>query len=341
MRVWGSRAGWTRRAGHLAEMAVVVVSLAVIVACLVVLGVLAFDPERGETWTSGLRPTQFFQELDTDLLDDYVGVVGVAHNSGDRVDATLEAIAYDADVIEVDVVSFDGQLYASHGVPIPVIGGSVFRGPPLAKIWIASAGAGAIKLDLKESSPAFQERLFSFLANRQGQRRVLVVSDNPSLLQRLAEREPSAFRIFSVGSADRLRLLDDDPAFAAILDGVSIRESLIDEEHAARLKARGLLIMAWTVNDLERVNELVRLGVDGITTDNLAILQLLGSQHHGGHPLDRLRRSRSASPPGSSPGGVTPAAVTATSAAQADRGRRRRRPRPEAPTRAGPRPASR
>jgi len=29
----------------------------------------------------------------------------------------------------------------------------------------------------------------------------------------------------------------------------------------------------WTVNDSEGFNQLVRLGVDGITTDNLAILR--------------------------------------------------------------------
>jgi len=36
-----------------------------------------------------------------------------------------------------------------------------------------------------------------------------------------------------------------------------------------------LLILAWTVNDGQRLNQLVRLGVDGITTANLAILRTL------------------------------------------------------------------
>jgi glycerophosphoryl diester phosphodiesterase len=36
-----------------------------------------------------------------------------------------------------------------------------------------------------------------------------------------------------------------------------------------------LLILAWTVNDSQRFNQLVRLGVDGITTANLAILRAL------------------------------------------------------------------
>ena len=36
-----------------------------------------------------------------------------------------------------------------------------------------------------------------------------------------------------------------------------------------------LVLLAWTVNDSERFNQLVRLGVDGITTGSLAILQAL------------------------------------------------------------------
>ena len=36
-----------------------------------------------------------------------------------------------------------------------------------------------------------------------------------------------------------------------------------------------MLILAWTVNDSQRFNQLVRLGVDGITTAFLAILRAL------------------------------------------------------------------
>ena len=37
----------------------------------------------------------------------------------------------------------------------------------------------------------------------------------------------------------------------------------------------------WTVNDLEWMNALMALGVDGITTDNLAVMELLGGQSGG------------------------------------------------------------
>jgi len=53
------------------------------------------------------------------------------------------------------------------------------------------------------------------------------------------------------------------------------------------LKGEQVYVLAWTVNDLTRVNELVRLGVDAMTTDNLAIMELLGGQRRGERLLVR------------------------------------------------------
>jgi glycerophosphoryl diester phosphodiesterase len=322
-----------RKAAGVSEGLVTVAAALVIGACLAVLAVLIFDPERGEQWTSGLRPVQFYRELDADLLDDYAEVFAVAHNSGDRVESTLEAIGYGAEVIEVDVVSLDGQLYAAHDVPLRWVGETVFRGPPLARIWVASAGAAAVKLDLKESSPAFQELVLQFLADRRGQRRVMVVSDDPAALRRFADREPAVLRFFSPGNGDRLGLLDDDQAFAAIVDGVSLHYSLIDAELVASLAERNILTLAWTINDIGRVNELVQMGVAAITTDNLAIVKLLGDRQQGARRLDLLR----APPPPLDepiplPGDEPAAAVSAATSRQPDRAQTRGRPRPATPT---------
>ena len=285
-QAWAHR---VRRCAQVAEGLVIAAAVLVIAGCLVALGVLVFDPERGEEWTTGLSPVQFYRELDAEMLDDYVGTLGVAHNSGDSVGATLEALGRDADVVEVDVVSLDGRLYAAHGAPVTWIGDRLFRGPRLDQIWVASAAADAIKLDLKEDSPAFNELVLSFLAERRGHRRVIVVSPDPRVLRLFAEHEPDVLRFLGVGSADRFRAIEDDPTLSAVLDGVSVRHTLVDSERAAWLEERDLFTLAWTVNDLARVNELVLLGVDAVTTDNLAIMTLLGGQERGAHPLDRLR----------------------------------------------------
>lgn len=293
-----------RRAISVVEMAIVASASAVIVVCTVVLGVLVFDEGRGEQWTSGLRPVQFFQEFEAELLDDYTNVFGVAHNSGDTIPTTFEAITYGADVIEVDVVSLNGRLYAAHDVPATWFGDSLFRGPPLEQIWIASAAADVIKLDLKESSPAFTELVLDFLLDRRGQRTVIVVSNDATLLGRFAEKAPTVLRFYSIGSARAYERMQDDSGLTATLDGVSIRHSLLDDGRASWLEDQELITLAWTVNDLERVNELVLLGVDAITTDNLAIVKLLGGQQRGERRLER-RRAFEPAP------GLTPSPLTA------------------------------
>lgn len=278
-----------RRIPRFVEGAVVGAALVVIAASVSTLWVLAFDSELGEEWTSGLRPVQFYREFEAELLDDYAEVFAVAHNSGDEVAATLDAVAAGADVIEVDVIAIDGQLYAAHGSPPFWIGESFFRGPPLSRVWAASAGADAIKLDLKGSSTSFLEAVFRFLEVRRGQRMVIVVSGDPDVLRSFASREPEVYRFYGIGNDNRYRLLEEDPHFAEIVDGVSIRHSLLDEDRAAWLQERDILTLAWTVNTLERVNELVALGVDAVTTDNLAIMGLLGGQQRGERRLARLR----------------------------------------------------
>jgi glycerophosphoryl diester phosphodiesterase len=73
-----------------------------------------------------------------------------------------------------------------------------------------------------------------------------------------------------------MEALAREPEVREQINGVSIRDALLLEETMDWLKFQDLSVYAWVVNDLERLNELVEWGVDGIVTDNLAILELLG-----------------------------------------------------------------
>jgi glycerophosphoryl diester phosphodiesterase len=57
---------------------------------------------------------------------------------------------------------------------------------------------------------------------------------------------------------------------------VSVFQGLVDASLVTWVHEQKQLILAWTVNDSQRLNHLVRLGVDRITTANLAILRALG-----------------------------------------------------------------
>jgi hypothetical protein len=251
-----------------------------IAGCLGMLATLILDPDGAEEYTVSRRPTLFYQvdEPSQRIFPDdiYEEVIGSAHNSGGRVEATLQALIFGADVIEADVVEVDGELYTAHTPPLPFLGPRFFRGPSLETIWTAAWRADAFKLDLKESSPEYIALVGAFIEPRSRGRDIIVSSRSPQALQTLHERVPEAILLLSVPDTGTFAALQDDERLLEALDGVTVRHTVIDQEMVRWMDARGKLVFAWTVNDLERANELIRLGVDGITTENLALLSLFG-----------------------------------------------------------------
>ena len=216
---------------------------------------------------------------------DYAPLFGVGHNSGRSLAANAQALLHGADIVEIDVRSLSGQLVSSH-FPILTVGEwSLFQGPTVEQVWAASANADAIQLDLKETSDAFVHLLIAFLQEHQGEHHVMVASPDTATLARLASASRDIVPFLSVHSRATLAGLLADTSGCHIVRGVTIREELLDADSVSRLHAAGLLIFAWTVNDPSRAEELVRMGVDGITTDDPVLLERLGGAQRGERKL--------------------------------------------------------
>jgi hypothetical protein len=255
-------------------------AIAIIASSLMLLSWFAIYEDEAARLVVGQKPIQFFLPIEVELLDDYGAVFGIAHNSGDSVAIAREALEHGADVIEIDVVAIGGQLYAAHDSPPRFITRFVYRAPPLWEVWQVAREADAVALDLKESSPRYLDLVVAFL-NAHPEHQIIVSSRDPAALRLIEQRAPHAFRFLSVGTHDEFEALRGGPELVTHLDGVGIRETLLDTNVAGWLHAHDLMIHAWTVNDGARMNELVELGVDAITTDNLAIMQLLGGLERG------------------------------------------------------------
>jgi glycerophosphoryl diester phosphodiesterase len=224
--------------------------------------------------TVGFAPSQFYQALDlTDGAAASGGMLTIAHNAGDRTATTEVALAFGADVIEVDVVAIGNELYAAHDQPNQRIGSVTFRGPTLAEIWNVVDGTSQIEFDLKDTSPRFLSTLISFLEDRGNGEGVIVSSRSFTALSTIHERLPEVTLIYSVGDRATLVALQSNSDLIGLIDGVSIRASLLDSETVDWLKEHDLLVLAWTVNDFASVDALLELGVDGVATDNLAIIE--------------------------------------------------------------------
>lgn len=244
-----------------------------IMIAAVVFGGIAVKNVVGELMGSD-EPLLFYGRLDEDLLDDYKGVIGVAHNAGDNRETTLLAIEHHADVVEIDVVSSSTTLYAGHSPP-PEFAPPGSSTTSLATAWRNASEGPAVLLDLKESSRIFLVRVASFLNSRPSSD-VIVVSRSRSALEFLDEQLPEATLMLSVATSGALANVIEDAELASLIDGVSAASGTLNSETIAELKERDLLVFAWVVNRIGRVNELVAGGVDGIITDNLALLELVG-----------------------------------------------------------------
>jgi glycerophosphoryl diester phosphodiesterase len=201
-------------------------------------------------------------------------VFGVAHNAGDSVQAAAQALAAGARVVEIDVVSYRGELVVSHDRPLPSLGVVPLDAPRLEEIWGATAGVDAVVLDLKQSSPLLLVPLLEFLEANRGPV-VVVVTRSVLALRELRDTTPWVRRFLSVRSRVDLERLALDPRTDGVVQGVSVRQELLDAPAARRLEGRNLVVIAWVVNDPRRVTELASYGVDGIVTDDLTIIELL------------------------------------------------------------------
>jgi hypothetical protein len=261
---------WLRR-GRLRWViaGVLVVALAV--------GIIVAWP-HARRYTGAAPSPQFYEKIQTEpaLAQDYRRVLGVAHNAGDNLGTLAKALRYGADVIEINVISARGQLRAGRNQPVPRLHRQVFAGPSLTEAWDHAAAADSVTLDLKQTDRAFLDDLVTWLRQRDKSRRVMISSGDPGALAYLHDRLPDVTLLFSMGWPDAVHQLQSDPALQKVIGGVSVFQGLVDANLVAWLHQHKLLIVAWTVNDSQRFNQLVQMGVDAITTDNLAILKALG-----------------------------------------------------------------
>jgi hypothetical protein len=245
------------------------------VVCALVAGVVVVAWPHAQHFSQGLPPQQFRDELDPALLKDYHGVLGVAHNAANRLDTLQVALEHGADVVEADLISVRGELVAGRDHPMSWLTNQIFRGPTLAQVWDAAEPADVLKLDLKRDDAAFLDDLVTFLAPRQGSREVMVATRDRDAIVRLHRDLPEITLLLSIGFPEGVQQLRSDAELQTAIGGVTIFQGLVDAPLVGWLHERDLLVLAWPVNDVQRLNNLVRLSVDGVTTANLAILEVL------------------------------------------------------------------
>jgi glycerophosphoryl diester phosphodiesterase len=210
----------------------------------------------------------------------------IAHRgaSGYELENSLAALraseTHGADGVELDIhSSSDGEIYVHHDerlagglhisrstvsdlAKIKLSNGESL--PTLQQALAAIGGRLAVFVELKTLSPAADARLLAVLAAGPNPTGYAIHSFDHRLVRRVGGQAPQVVRgVLSGSYAIRpLAALADAGATDLWQEQSLVDEALVTAAHAA--KAR---VFAWTVDEPERMRQLIALGVDGLCTN--------------------------------------------------------------------------
>lgn len=201
-------------------------------------------------------------------------VLLVAHNAGNQPETARRALNHQAAGMEIDVRYVNGVLYATHSEPSSYMPLMAWQAPRLRDAWAYSSGATVLKLDLKSTGDRALAQLVRFIGARPTDQQLIMVSNDQNALILLDAALPNTVQLLSISNGDEVDELLMHNGRVDGVEGISIPAWVLTAERVLALKERGYVIDAWTVNDVDQLVQLATMGVDSVTTDNLAFFDM-------------------------------------------------------------------
>ncbi len=217
----------------------------------------------------------------TTLLERQAGTrpLTIAHRAGNHLDSLRLAEEAGVDLVEADIWFYRKRLEVRHLKtlgPLPLLWDRwelrSAAGPRLLlpDLLHAAGPTTTLMLDLKGHERQLARAVADVCDQSLPGRPLVVCARHWPLLDAFAGHS-LVTAVHSIGNGRQLaavlpRLTEHDhPA-------VSVHERLLTPAAVAAVKERGARIITWPINTVARVKELTALGVDGLISDDLALL---------------------------------------------------------------------
>ena len=212
-----------------------------------------------------------------------MSVLTIAHRAGNSLAGLHEASTLGADVVECDVHAYRGRLEVRHlktAGPLPFLWDrwelASASAPRLGLEELLEAGrrSTTFMLDLKGRRAGTGRAVADLLNRREPDRDVLVCGRYWPVVDAVAElgfvRPVLSARNRAELAALRRRLRTGGPSTPY---GVSVHESLLDTGVGPWLRDRVGVVMTWPVDDPSTLDRVLRLGANGVITNEPEILR--------------------------------------------------------------------
>jgi glycerophosphoryl diester phosphodiesterase len=212
-------------------------------------------------------------------------VLRILHRAGNTSGLLSMATHPAVDAIEADMWVHGDHLYAHHERPLwhrPFVvsnrGPRILRRPvPLEAILDAVEGHARFVVDLRTwfGDPAPQ--LVRAIASVEDTSHVMLTCEDWTIADRAREWLPGLWVGYSIRSERQLQqYLAERDAGTRSETPVVVRHTLLTSpEIVEALRRRSTFVGAWTVDDVDRAQDLARWGVDSVTSNLVTVLNAL------------------------------------------------------------------
>jgi glycerophosphoryl diester phosphodiesterase len=153
--------------------------------------------------------------------------------------------------------------------------------PTLEEVLTEFGGKTLVDIEIKAQAPKEEAQrigtaVAKLLAEKKMEKQVFVTSFNPFVLETIKTTNPEVLRGQLYSSFDDVKELGWFTKYVLknlLLNGkaepdiLAPRKDMVDADYVAKYQGLGYKIFPWTVNDPKEMENLIKLGIDGLITD--------------------------------------------------------------------------